>query len=81
MYNIVNIDNLKKDNTINSSFSILKPKRTISGQFQDIAAKEVFRSLSHADFIPYSEINFHTTESGKKQRNWLADLEKNQSET
>ena len=80
MYNIVNIKNFKKDNTLNRSFWIVEPKKTISGKFLNVEKQEVFRSLSHADFITYSEINFDTTESGKEQKNWFAELEKNESE-
>lgn len=60
-------------------FPIIKTERLLLRQFNEGDLENVFKGLSHPDIIKYYGVSYQTLESTKKQMDFFADLEKNET--
>jgi ribosomal-protein-alanine N-acetyltransferase len=64
---------------MNKNFPVFKTGRLLMRQFKDSDLENVFLGLSHPDVIKYYGVHFKTLDETKKQMNWFAELEKEET--
>jgi ribosomal-protein-alanine N-acetyltransferase len=64
---------------MNKEFPVFKTGRLLLRQFKEQDLENVFLGLSNPDVIKYYGVHFKTLEETKKQIEWFAELEKNET--
>ena len=64
---------------MNKKFPVFKTGRLLLRQFEERDIYNVFLGLSDQDVIRYYGVHFKTLEETKKQIEWFAELEKNET--
>lgn len=62
-----------------TEFPIIKTDRLLLRQFVENDIENVFKGLSHPDVVKYYGVSYQTLEATKKQMDFFADLEKNET--
>ena len=64
---------------MNKEFPVLRTGRLLLRQFKEPDLENVFLGLSNLEVIRYYGVHFKTLEETKKQIEWFAELEKNET--